>query len=70
MSLERTAHSERTNGSQFSGEIGRNSEEERKDGRWMKGDGLRQRRAYNWKNNMKELVFRERESDRKRILVY
>lgn len=35
----------------------------------MKGDGPRQSRAYNWKNNMKELVFRERESDRKRIWV-
>lgn len=36
-------------------------------GRWIKGGGLRQRRAYNWRNIMKELVFRESESDRKRI---
>lgn len=44
--------------------------EERKRGRWMKEGSLRQRRPYHWRNNMKELVFRERQSHRKRITVW
>lgn len=60
MSLESIAHSERTNSTQSSGERGMNSREERKQGRWMKGGGLRHRRAYNWRNTMKVLVFKER----------
>lgn len=39
--------------------------EERKEARWIKEGGLRPRRMY----NLKELVFTERERDKKGILV-
>lgn len=67
MSLGGIVHSERTNGTHFSGEMGTNSGDKGTEGRWMKGHHQRHRMAYNWRNNMQEFIFRE--SGRKRILV-